>query len=67
MFRYAFMTCRFHVHHMFDEMTVMVRPGWVKFFTKFCMNGFVLNLCIILKILIKFLAMVGSQILKRWH
>lgn len=40
MFKYVNMTCRSHVHEVFDEMFVMVRPGWVKSFINFYVRFF---------------------------
>jgi len=48
------MTYRLHVPNMFDEMIVMARHSYVKF----CMNGFVLRLIIILESLIEFWVVV---------
>ena len=66
MFNYAFMTCRLYVSHVFDEMFVMVRFGFVKSLIKFCGRGFFLVLFIVLESFIKFWKVVWRLALKKW-
>ena len=58
MFKYAFMTCTLHVFHMFDEMTVMVRLGKVKFLVYVWLNVFVIMKEMILESFTEFWAVV---------
>jgi len=67
MFIYAFMTYRFHGQHMFDKMSIMVRPCLVNLLPKFCMDIFVFVSFIVLESFIKFWVVTWSLSLKRWH
>jgi len=38
MFRYVIMTCRLHVHDVFNEMSIMDMPSYINFWPKFCVK-----------------------------
>jgi len=55
MFICVFITYKFRVHDMFDGMTIIARPCYVKFLSEICMEGFFLFAFMVLERFIKFL------------
>ena len=62
MFICAFMTYRLHVCHLFDEMSVMVRLGYINSLINFFVIGFVLVSVIVLKVSLSFCSDLESSL-----
>lgn len=56
MFKSVIITCRLHVHDVFDIMFVMAMPCQVKSEFKFFFRGFIIMLVIISRSFLKFWA-----------